>query len=71
MSKKPENPSVKPSEPQVSGPLESVLNADMIASNVAASSRQVPVASELSIIDEIYEFAAKLRSDPAGPKDET
>jgi hypothetical protein len=70
MSGKTERPPVISSKSPESWP-QTVLKAQMIASNVAASSRQVPAASQLSIIDEIYEFAAGLRSDPCGTKDKS
>ena len=37
--------------------LAAVLTSDMIASNVASSLRHVPVARQLSIIDDIYKLA--------------
>lgn len=42
--------------------LELHMTADMIASNVSSANRVVPSLSKISVIDDIYDFAAKLRA---------
>jgi uncharacterized protein YwgA len=49
--------------PVASGPSREIqTTAEMIASNVSSANRVAPSISEMSIIDDIYDFADKLRA---------
>jgi uncharacterized protein YwgA len=41
---------------------EALVTADMIASNVSSANRVAPSLSKISIIEDIYDFADKLRA---------